>query len=409
MPHAPRRTRRHAVLAAVLAALLALAFAPAASASQPDRGAQQRGASEAGEQAGRPEAPGRSGDASAQAPGSSSQAPGRTGDAPGTSGQAPGSSSEAPGRTGDAPGTSGQAPGRTGDAPGTRAQAPGRSGSGAGSAPAAGGERGGRVHDADRTPADPPGNRGTVKIDGPAFDEHTRNEPHPGCEFRVQFFGFADSYADVTFAAHAPTGSGVLLGPDRVHFPDGAKLRQGNELAGVSPTYDLVPLFEAAGITPHARQGYHVKLTVHSENEHGSNVKHKVFWLRCSRSAAQAPAAGGTDGTGEDRDETDDTAAGDSVEEGDVLGSVEERDPTVGAPVAEGNVGGTEVLAGGLSAAGSATGTVAAVTVSTSGSPAAPRALAATGLGIGLLALLSLAGIAGGTALLRRRPRTTQD
>ena len=41
------------------------------------------------------------------------------------------------------------------------------------------------------------GNNGTVKIDGVEFDTHPDNEPHVGCIFQVDFYGF-----DVT----SPTG-----------------------------------------------------------------------------------------------------------------------------------------------------------------------------------------------------------
>src|SRR5688500_14699028 len=62
--------------------------------------------------------------------------------------------------------------------------------------------------------ADPPGNNGTIKVDGVDFDSHPDNEPHVGCTFQVDFYGFDESleyFADVTFEAQAPTGSGTLL------------------------------------------------------------------------------------------------------------------------------------------------------------------------------------------------------
>ncbi|WP_139084350.1 lamin tail domain-containing protein [Nesterenkonia sp. F] len=46
------------------------------------------------------------------------ESPGRSGQAPGHTGEAPGHSGDAPGRSGDAPGRSGEAPGRSGQAPG---------------------------------------------------------------------------------------------------------------------------------------------------------------------------------------------------------------------------------------------------------------------------------------------------
>lgn len=67
--------------------------------------------------------------------------------------------------------------------------------------------------------AAPPGNNGTIKVDGQAFDQGHDNEPHPGCTFRLTFFGF-DAGADtaaVTFDAQAPTGTAQLL-QDTVSF-----------------------------------------------------------------------------------------------------------------------------------------------------------------------------------------------
>ena len=37
---------------------------------------------------------------------------------------------------------------------------------------------------------DPGGNNGTVKIDGVDFDDHPNNEPHVGCVFQVDFYGY---------------------------------------------------------------------------------------------------------------------------------------------------------------------------------------------------------------------------
>src|SRR5205823_2604746 len=60
---------------------------------------------------------------------------------------------------------------------------------------------------------DPAGNNGTVKIDGKPFDDAPDNEPHPGCVFQVDFYGFdaGDLDAEVTFDAWAPTRGGTLL------------------------------------------------------------------------------------------------------------------------------------------------------------------------------------------------------
>ena len=35
-----------------------------------------------------------------------------------------------------------------------------------------------------------PGNNGTVKVDGVPFDSHPNNEPHVGCVFQIDFYGY---------------------------------------------------------------------------------------------------------------------------------------------------------------------------------------------------------------------------
>lgn len=123
---------------------------------------------------------------------------------------------------------------------------------------------------------DPPGNNGTVKIDGVAFDDHPNNEPHVGCVFQVDFYGydFGDLEATVTFEAQPPTGRGLLL-TDTV--PIGEDAAGGGTDLDASVTYDLSGAL--AAYEPHPQQGFHVKLTVNAEGSIGADVKHKVFWV----------------------------------------------------------------------------------------------------------------------------------
>jgi hypothetical protein len=124
----------------------------------------------------------------------------------------------------------------------------------------------------------PPGNNGVVKIDGEAFDDHPDNEPHVGCVFQVDFYGFdaGDLFADVTFEAHPPTGPVVVLLTDTVFIGEDDNSGGGSE-AGLdaSETYTL----DLSGIEPHPNQGWHVKLTVNADGAQGADVKHKVFWV----------------------------------------------------------------------------------------------------------------------------------
>jgi hypothetical protein len=124
--------------------------------------------------------------------------------------------------------------------------------------------------------ADPPGNNGTVKIDAEAFDDHPDNEPHVGCLFQVDFYGFdeGDLDADVTFEVHPPTGDAVIR-QDTVFIGEDAN--GGGTDLDASKTYNLSGAL--ASYTPHPQQGFHVKLTVNADGSQGADTKHKVFWV----------------------------------------------------------------------------------------------------------------------------------
>jgi hypothetical protein len=58
----------------------------------------------------------------------------------------------------------------------------------------------------------PPGNNGTVKIDDTPFDDAPDNEPHVGCTFQVDFYGYDEGdRRRVTFEAHPDCPVQVLL------------------------------------------------------------------------------------------------------------------------------------------------------------------------------------------------------
>jgi hypothetical protein len=127
----------------------------------------------------------------------------------------------------------------------------------------------------------PPGNNGTIKIDDTPFDDAPDNEPHVGCVFQVDFYGYdqGDLDAQVTFEAHPPTlraGEDQVLLTDTVFIGEDDNSGGGSE-AGLdaSETYTL----DFTGITPHPMQGFHVKLTINAEGSQGADVKHKVFWV----------------------------------------------------------------------------------------------------------------------------------
>lgn len=124
----------------------------------------------------------------------------------------------------------------------------------------------------------PAGNNGTIKVDREPFDNAPGNEPHVGCTFQVDFYGFdeGDLNAKVIFEAHSPTGDRQVLLTDNVFIGEDDNSGGGSE-AGLdtSETYTL----DLSGITPHPNQGVHVKLTIHAEGSRGADTKYKVFWV----------------------------------------------------------------------------------------------------------------------------------
>jgi hypothetical protein len=129
---------------------------------------------------------------------------------------------------------------------------------------------------------DPAGNNGTVKIDRLPLDAHPGNEPHVGCSFGVDFYGYdkGDLTATVTFEAQPPTlpaaGTNRVLRTDKV-FVGEDSAAGGGSAAGLDA--QRVYTLDLRGITPHKKQGVHVKLTVHAPGSKGADVKHKVFWV----------------------------------------------------------------------------------------------------------------------------------
>ena len=130
---------------------------------------------------------------------------------------------------------------------------------------------------ADAAP-NPPGNNGTVKIDGLLFDDAPNNEPHVGCTFQLDFYGYDEGDLDalVSFESHAPTGASQVLLTDTVFIGEDDNSGGGSE-AGLdaSETYTL----DFTGIQPHPQQGFHVKLTVNADGSQGADVKYKTFWV----------------------------------------------------------------------------------------------------------------------------------
>ena len=123
----------------------------------------------------------------------------------------------------------------------------------------------------------PPGNNGTVKIDDVPFDDAPNNEPHVGCVFEVDFYGYdqGNLNADVTFESHPPTGPIQVLLTDTLFIGEDDNSGGGSE-AGLDASREYT--LDFTGIEPHPNQGFHVKLTVHADGSQGADTKHKVFW-----------------------------------------------------------------------------------------------------------------------------------
>lgn len=177
----------------------------------------------------------------------------------------------------------------------------------------------------------PPGNNGTVKIDGDPWDVHPNNEPHPGCVFEIDFYGYdegEDLFADYSLDLIAPTKGGEAASGRTFIGEDDAG---GGRDHDATVRLELRDALEDSGIEPHPQQGWHLKLTVNADGSIGSDVKHKVLWVTC-------PAAAEVLGARAERVERDDT---------DVLGGRLARTGPLSAPLA---IAGMAWLAAGLAA-----------------------------------------------------------
>jgi hypothetical protein len=151
----------------------------------------------------------------------------------------------------------------------------------------------------------PPGNNGTVKVDREDFDDHPNNEPHVGCQFQIDWYGYdeGDLSSDVTFAVQPPTGNEVIL-TDNLFIGEDDNSGGGSE-AGLdaSRTYDLTTALQ--GFEPHPQQGWHVKLTINAEGSQGADVKHKVYWVQpCEAEPPTQPGGATPDSPGHEASHT---------------------------------------------------------------------------------------------------------
>ncbi len=134
------------------------------------------------------------------------------------------------------------------------------------------------------TPAlaeDPPGNNGTVKIAGRDIDTIPDNEPHQGCTFTVQFFGYDEGAksARAIFEVLRSSGDEVVHEDTYVFIGEDAASGAGTATGlDASRTYDLNAKLAPYAADGNANQGVHVRLTVRAEGSIGADVKSKTFW-----------------------------------------------------------------------------------------------------------------------------------
>jgi hypothetical protein len=128
-----------------------------------------------------------------------------------------------------------------------------------------------------------PGNNGTVKVDGVVFDDLPNNEPHVGCTFQIDFYGYDEGqlFASASFDLDPPTGAQIPLLTRENIFIGEDSAAGGGSTAGLdaSETFDLSGPIAATGEAPHPQQGFHIGLTVHADGSIGADVKHKEFWV----------------------------------------------------------------------------------------------------------------------------------
>ena len=131
---------------------------------------------------------------------------------------------------------------------------------------------------------DPPGDNGTIKVDGVEFDTHQNNQPHVGCVFQVDFYGFDEGSltARVRFYAIPPTGNRELLLADNVDIGEDAAGGGGD--LDAQATYDLSAALKS--YMAHEQQGFHIKLKINAQGSIGADTKYKAFWVEeCAYSA----------------------------------------------------------------------------------------------------------------------------
>ena len=134
------------------------------------------------------------------------------------------------------------------------------------------------------------GNDGHIQIDGVPIDAGRDNDPHVGCPFTVEVFGFDPTQlATITVTPHAPTtgGSPGTFGP--MHVTVNGPIPPGPGVGSTLDGYYVVTAAEIeqifAGVTPQPQQGYHARIDVEltpSPTGPGDDKHHTIWIAPCS-------------------------------------------------------------------------------------------------------------------------------
>jgi hypothetical protein len=138
----------------------------------------------------------------------------------------------------------------------------------------------------------PPGNNGTIKVNDKDFPGGQRNEPHVGCVFQINFYGYDEGDLNATYAfdLQAPTKGDIIRSGSTFIGEDPAG---GGTDHDAKVVVDLTQPIADSGVAAQPQQGWHVKLTIHAEGSQGADVKHKVFWVECALPGGSTPPPGG--------------------------------------------------------------------------------------------------------------------
>jgi len=242
----------------------------------------------------------------------------------------------------------------------------------------------------------PPGNNGTIKIDQVPIDAGHDNDPHVGCTFALELFGFdgGTNTAHVSFDGQPPTGGGLLLA-DTFSFSGQARTQGGATFDTARP-YDLAAAL--AHLAP-AQQGFHVKV---SASVDGGPPKHKVFWVTgCSplasvSSAAASAGSAASAGPGSATTTSPPAAAPQSGHAAALLSGTGPPTTSASAAATPAAVGATSVLGESIVRSASA----GAVVASSASTRAASGSLPLTGIDILGLVLAGMVAVAGGLGLV---------